>query len=110
MRTHCVRVLLAVSASVLAGTLTATIALAATTWTVKPGGAASAKLSGVVVKDATTLAINYTNSTQKLKFLTTGGNLRFYQAVGCAGLIRSQDLLTLSGTGPLAPAQKITSP
>jgi hypothetical protein len=43
MRTHCARVLLAVSASVLAGTLTATIALAATTWTVKPGGAVSAK-------------------------------------------------------------------
>jgi hypothetical protein len=70
------------------------------------GSACSAVIDGTGAgADNGTLAINYANSTPKLKFLTTGGNLRFYQVVGCAGLIRSQDHLTLSGTGPVAPTE-----
>jgi hypothetical protein len=138
---------LAFTGAASAAVLGTTTALAATTWTVQPGGAVTAKLAGVTVRDGTsgyqikcpstvkatlksgtgascfakidgtgadadngTLAINYTNSTHKLKLLAIGGNLHFYQAMGCSGLIRSQDRLTLSGAGLVTPAQKITSP
>jgi hypothetical protein len=57
-----------------------------------------------------TLAIKYVNSTHKLQLLAAGGNLHFYKTVGCAGLIRSQDRLTLSAAGTVTPAQTITSP
>jgi hypothetical protein len=52
----------------------------------------------------------YTNSTGKLKVLTTGGNLHIYKVVGCAGLIASGDALTFSGTYTASPKQTITSP
>jgi hypothetical protein len=51
----------------------------------------------------------YTNSTGKLKVLTTGGNLHIYKVVGCAGLIASGDTLTFSGTYTASPKQTITS-
>lgn len=52
----------------------------------------------------------YTDSTGRLKILTTGGNLHFYNVVGCAGLWNTGDPLTISGTFPLSPKQAITSP
>jgi hypothetical protein len=54
--------------------------------------------------------VQYTNSTGKLKVLTTGGNLHIYKVVGCAGLIASGDALTVSGTYTVSPKQTITSP
>ena len=52
----------------------------------------------------------YTNSTGRLKILTAGGNLHFYNVTGCAGLWNDNDPLTISGTFPLSPRQTITSP
>ncbi|HET7246037.1 MAG TPA: hypothetical protein VFJ07_14495 [Streptosporangiaceae bacterium] len=52
----------------------------------------------------------YTNSTGRLNILTTGGNLHFYNVMGCAGLWNNNDPLTVSGTFPLSPKQVITSP
>jgi hypothetical protein len=53
---------------------------------------------------------SYANGTGRLTTLTTGGNLHFYNVTGCAGLFNSNDPLTISGTFPLSPKQKITSP
>jgi hypothetical protein len=53
---------------------------------------------------------SYTDSTGRLKILTTGGNLHFYNITGCAGLWNNNDPLTVSGTFPMSPKQKITSP
>jgi hypothetical protein len=53
---------------------------------------------------------SYTDSTSRLKILTTGGNLHFYNVMGCAGLWNNNDPLTMSGTFPMSPKQKITSP
>ena len=52
----------------------------------------------------------YTNSTGRLKLLSTGGNLHFYNVRGCAGLIRTGDSATISATYTVSPKQVITSP
>jgi hypothetical protein len=52
----------------------------------------------------------YTNSTHKLKILTTGGNLHVYNVSGCAGLINSGDSTTFTATYAITPGQTITSP
>jgi hypothetical protein len=54
--------------------------------------------------------VTYTNSTGKLKVLTTGGNLHIYNVQGCAGLIANNDASTFSGTYTVSPKQTITSP
>jgi hypothetical protein len=56
------------------------------------------------------VTFTYANSTAKLKALTTGGNLHFYNVHGCAGLVRNSDPATVSATFPVAPKQAITSP
>ena len=56
------------------------------------------------------VSATYTNSTGALKVLTTGGNLHIYNVSGCAGLIRSGDATTFSGTYAVSPKQTITSP
>jgi hypothetical protein len=61
-------------------------------------------------RDNGTLAVTYTNGTQRLTFLKTGGNLHAYKVSGCNGLFNSNDHLTLAGTGTMTPAQTITSP
>jgi len=53
---------------------------------------------------------SYADGTGRLTTLTTGGNLHFYNVMGCAGLFNTNDPLTVSGTFPLNPKQKITSP
>ena len=53
---------------------------------------------------------SYADGTGRLTTLTTGGNLHFYNVMGCAGLFNNNDPLTVSGTFPLNPKQKITSP
>jgi hypothetical protein len=52
----------------------------------------------------------YTDGTGRLKILTTGGNLHFFNVVGCASLWNDNDPLTVSGTFPVSPKQTITSP
>ena len=54
--------------------------------------------------------VSATYSTGALKVLTTGGNLHIYNVSGCAGLIRSGDSTTFSGTYAVSPRQTITSP
>jgi hypothetical protein len=54
--------------------------------------------------------VTYTNSTHKLKVLTTGGTLHIWNVSGCAGLINSGDASTFSGSYTISPAQTITSP
>jgi hypothetical protein len=63
-------------------------------------------------QDNGTLVVTYVNSTHKLKFLTTGGDLHVYQLIGCGGLgeIHNGDRLTISATGTVTPPQTITSP
>jgi hypothetical protein len=56
------------------------------------------------------VSITYTNSTHKLKVLTTGGNLHIYNVSGCLGLINSGDASTFTATYTVSPAQTITSP
>jgi hypothetical protein len=53
---------------------------------------------------------SYADGTGRLTALTTGGNMHFYNVTGCAGLFNDNDPLTISGTFPLSPKQKITSP
>jgi hypothetical protein len=53
----------------------------------------------------------YTDSTARLKLLTTGSNLHFYDvSAGCLGLINSGDPATLSTSYTVTPEQAITSP
>lgn len=52
----------------------------------------------------------YTNSTDKLKILASGGNLHIYKVSGCSGLIHSGDPTTFTGVYLVSPSQKITSP
>ena len=54
--------------------------------------------------------VSYTNSTGRLKLLSTGGNLHFYNVMGCFGLINSGDAAALSATFTVSPRQAITSP
>jgi hypothetical protein len=65
--------------------------------------------------------VTYTNSTHKLKMLTTGGNLHYYDVIGCVSLVNSGDAAEIAaiskGTGKLSaltytvsPAQTITKP
>ena len=65
--------------------------------------------------------VTYTNSTHKLKMLTTGGNLHYYDVIGCLSLVNSGDAAEIAaiskGTGKLSaltytvsPAQTITKP
>ena len=67
------------------------------------GGSSATAIDGHV-------RFSYTDSTGRLKILTTGGNLHFYNVTGCAGLWNTGDPLTISGTFPLSPKQAITSP
>ena len=67
------------------------------------GGSSATAIDGHV-------KFSYTNSTGRLKVLTTAGNLHFYNVMGCAGLWNTGDPLTISGAFPLNPKQAITSP
>jgi hypothetical protein len=67
------------------------------------GGSSATAIDGHV-------RFSYTDSTGRLKILTTGGNLHFYNVTGCAGLWNNNDPLTVSGAFPMSPKQKITSP
>jgi hypothetical protein len=52
----------------------------------------------------------YTNSTARLTFLPTGGNLHFWHVHGCGSLLNSGDPAALSAAYAIGPRQVITSP
>jgi hypothetical protein len=56
------------------------------------------------------VADTYTNSTAKLNYLTTGGNLHLYDVSGCSGLFDNGNAATLSASYTLSPAQVVSSP
>jgi len=70
MSNRCARILAAGCAAVLAGSLGATPALAATTWTIQPGGSITAMSGKAAVEDTTT------GSTITCLSSTTSGTLR----------------------------------
>jgi hypothetical protein len=75
------------------------------------GPSCSATVDGTSsTADNGTADATYTNSSGALKVLTTGGNLHIYGVSGCAGLIKSGDGSTFSGTYTVSPKQTITSP
>ena len=58
-----------------------------------------------------TATFRYTDSTGRLRVLTTGGNLHIYDvSEGCLGLWNDGDTATLSTTYAVSPKQAITSP
>jgi hypothetical protein len=58
-----------------------------------------------------TVTFRYTDSTGRLRVLTTGGNLHVYDvSEGCLGLWNDGDTATLSTTYAVSPKQAITSP
>jgi hypothetical protein len=57
--------------------------------------------------DDGTVQVSYTNSTGKLKLLTSGGNLHIYDASDCAGLINNGDGITASTAYTVSPGQTI---
>jgi hypothetical protein len=57
------------------------------------------------------VTFRYSNGTGRLKVLTAGGDLHWYDVSnGCLGLVNSGDPATLSITYTLSPKQAITSP
>jgi hypothetical protein len=75
------------------------------------GPSCSADVDGTSA-DSHTGKVNttYTNSTGKLKVLTTGGNLHFYDVIGCGftGGINNGDTFTFNPTYTVTPKQTIT--
>ena len=75
------------------------------------GSGCSAVVDGTgASKNNGKVAVTYTNSTHKLKVLTTGGNLHIYKVSGCLGLINSGDPSTFSAAYTITPGQTVTSP
>ena len=57
------------------------------------------------------VTFRYTDSTGRLKVVTTGGNLHWYGvSSGCLGLVNSGDRATLGTAFRVSPKQAITSP
>ena len=74
------------------------------------GPSCSANVGGATATSKGKVKVTYTNSTGKLKVLTSGGNLHVWNVAGCAGLINSGDATQFSGTYTVTPKQTITSP
>jgi len=55
-------------------------------------------------------SVSYTSKTGILKVLPTGGNLHWYHARRCAGIINNGDAATISASYTISPRQVITSP
>jgi hypothetical protein len=67
-------------------------------------GTSGATADGVV-------AVNYSDSTGRLKILRAGSNLHWYDVTGgCLGLVDNGDPATHSATYSVTPVQAITSP
>ncbi len=98
------RTLLTVPAAGFATVLTVTSAMAATTWTVRPGGAVTAKSGLVVLKDATTGSL-VTCTSSAIKATLKGGTglsgpsigaISSFTFSGCSGPLKLTYTLTLS--------------
>jgi len=74
------------------------------------GPSCSANVGGATATSKGKVKVTYTNSTGKLKVLTSGGNLHVWNVAGCAGLINSGDATQFSGTYTVTPKQTIKSP
>jgi hypothetical protein len=55
-----------------------------------------------------TVPITYSNSTHRLRFLASGGDLHMYDVHGCFGLADSGDSLTFAASYAISPGQAIT--
>jgi hypothetical protein len=75
------------------------------------GGPCSLTVGGTTAGSKGKVKVTYTNSSGKLKVLTTGGNLHVFNVTtGCGGLINNGDPTVFSGTYTVTPKQTITSP
>jgi hypothetical protein len=74
------------------------------------GPGCSATVAGTTATSKGKVKVTYTDSTGKLKVLTTGGNLHVFNVSGCSGLINTGDATQFSGTYTVSPKQTITSP
>jgi len=75
------------------------------------GGPCSLTVGGTTAGSKGKVKVTYTNSSGKLKVLTTGGNLHVFNvSSGCRGLINTGDPTVFSGTYTISPKQTITSP
>ena len=74
------------------------------------GPSCSANVAGTSATTPGKVKVTYTNSTGKLKVLTTGGTLHVWNVSGCAGLINSGDTTLFSGSYTVTPKQTIKSP
>jgi len=73
------------------------------------GPSCSAEVDGTAAgADNGKVKVTYTNSTGKLKVLTTGANLHVYDVSGCAGLLADGDAVTFSASYTVSPKQTIT--
>ena len=88
------------------GAAAGTISGVRITWS---GPSCTAVIDGAGGSDGV-VKVRYSNSTGRLKLLTSGGNLHFGKVTGCAGLVNTGDLVTISAAYPLTPKQRITSP
>jgi hypothetical protein len=61
-------------------------------------------------RDNGIIGATYKNSTHRLSWSQTGGNLHFYKVQACSGLISSGDPAALIGSFSVSPPQSITSP
>lgn len=74
------------------------------------GPSCSADVGGATATSKGKVKVTYTNSTGKLKVLTTGGTLHVWNVAGCAGLINTGDPTQFSGSYTVSPKQTIKSP
>lgn len=76
-----------------------------------PGGICTAVIDGTsgTASDGI-VKFTYTNKAARLKTLTTGSNLHFYNVKGCLGEIVTNDPAAIAATYPVSPGQAITSP
>jgi uncharacterized repeat protein (TIGR01451 family) len=75
------------------------------------GAGCTATLDGTAAgADNGQVDVSYTNSSGTLTVLPTGGNLTLGKVSGCAGLLKSGDGMTLSGSYKVGPGQTLTSP
>jgi hypothetical protein len=74
------------------------------------GSDCNAEVDGTAAgADNGTVKWTYSNSTGKLTYRPTGGNLHLYNVSGCLGVLSNGDSVRVSGTGPVTPTQTITS-
>jgi hypothetical protein len=69
-----------------------------------------ATVAGASATTAGKMKATFTNSTGKMKVLSTGGTLHIWNVQGCLGLVHDGDAATFAGAYTITPKQVITSP